>query len=79
MGASSDSNRRKKQHSRQIKCACSNCGYIVHTTRKWLELAANREPSELISHRRDFVRNFVTDCGGADLPGTLTLTASFNS
>ncbi len=23
----------------QIKCACSNCGYTVHTTRKWLELA----------------------------------------
>jgi hypothetical protein len=39
MGASSHSNRRKKQHSRQIKYACSNCGYTVHTTRKWLELA----------------------------------------
>ena len=39
IGASSHSNRRKKQYSRQIKCACSNCGYTVHTTRKWLELA----------------------------------------
>jgi hypothetical protein len=39
MGASSHSNRRKKPSSRPIKCACSNCGYTVHTTRKWLELA----------------------------------------
>ena len=39
IGASSYSNRRKKQYSRQIKCACSNCGYTVHTTRRWLELA----------------------------------------
>ena len=38
-GASSHSSRRKKQYSRQIKCACINCGYVVHTTRKWLELA----------------------------------------
>jgi hypothetical protein len=39
IGASSHSNRRKKQYSRQIKCACSNCGYTVHTKRRWLELA----------------------------------------
>ena len=39
IGASSHSNRRKKQYSRQIKCACSNCGYTVHITPKWLELA----------------------------------------
>ena len=39
IGASSHSNRRKKPSSRPIKCACSNCGYTVHTTRKWLELA----------------------------------------
>ncbi len=38
-GGSSHSSRRKKQYSRQIKCACTNCGYVVHTTRKWLELA----------------------------------------
>jgi hypothetical protein len=38
-GASSHSNRRKKPSSRPIKCACSNCGYTVHTTRKWLESA----------------------------------------
>src|SRR6266446_9193026 len=38
-GSSSHSSRRKKQYSWQIKCACTNCGYIVHTTRKWLELA----------------------------------------
>src|SRR6266852_2514283 len=39
IGGSSHSSRRKKQYSWQIKCACTNCGYIVHTTRKWLELA----------------------------------------
>jgi hypothetical protein len=39
VGASSHSNRREKKYSRQIKCACSNCGYTVYTTRKWLELA----------------------------------------
>jgi hypothetical protein len=38
-GASSHSSRRKKPYSRPIKCACTSCGYIVHTTRKWLELA----------------------------------------
>jgi hypothetical protein len=37
-GASSHS-RRKRQYSRPIKCSCSNCGYTVHTTRKWLDLA----------------------------------------
>jgi hypothetical protein len=35
-GGSSHS-RRKKQYPRQIKCACTNCGYTVHTTRKWLD------------------------------------------
>jgi hypothetical protein len=38
-GASSHSSRRKQQYSRPIRCACSSCGYTVHTTRKWLELA----------------------------------------
>ncbi len=38
-GGSSHSSRRKKQYLRQIKCACINCGYTVHTTRKWLDLA----------------------------------------
>jgi hypothetical protein len=38
VGASSHS-RRKKQYSRPVKCACRNCGYTVHTTRKWLNLA----------------------------------------
>jgi hypothetical protein len=42
VGASSHSSRRKKQHSGQIKCACSNCGYTVHTTRRWLDLAGHR-------------------------------------
>jgi hypothetical protein len=37
VGASSHS-RRKKQYSRPIKCACSNCGYTVHALRKWLDL-----------------------------------------
>jgi SprT-like family len=38
-GASSHSSRRKKPYSRQIKCACSNCGYTVYTSRKWLDAA----------------------------------------
>src|SRR5258708_6630245 len=38
-GASSHSSRRKKQYSRPIRCACASCGYTVHATRKWLELA----------------------------------------
>ncbi|MBV8054496.1 MAG: SprT-like domain-containing protein [Deltaproteobacteria bacterium] len=37
-GASSH-RRRKRQYSGPIKCACRNCGYTVHTTRKWLDLA----------------------------------------
>jgi len=37
VGASSHSGRRKKQHARQIKCSCDNCGYTVHTSRKWLD------------------------------------------
>jgi hypothetical protein len=39
IGASSHSRRRKRQHSSQIKCICSSCGYAVHTTRRWLDLA----------------------------------------
>src|SRR6266446_6558581 len=39
MGASSHSSRRKKRHSGQFECACSACGYAVHTTRRWLDLA----------------------------------------
>jgi hypothetical protein len=38
VGASSHS-RRKRQYSGRIKCSCRNCGYTVHTTRKWLDLA----------------------------------------
>jgi hypothetical protein len=38
LGASSHSSRRKKQYSRPIKCACRNCGYTVHISRKWLDL-----------------------------------------
>jgi hypothetical protein len=38
-GASSHSSRRKKPYCRPIKCACTSCGYTVHTIRKWLELA----------------------------------------
>jgi hypothetical protein len=36
-GGSSHS-RRKKRHSRQIRCACTDCSYTVHTKRKWLDL-----------------------------------------
>ena len=39
VGASSHSSRRKKPYSGRIRCACGNCGYTVHTTRKWLNLA----------------------------------------
>jgi hypothetical protein len=39
IGASSHSSRRRKRYSALIKCTCGNCGYTVHTTRKWLELA----------------------------------------
>jgi hypothetical protein len=39
IGASSHSSRRKRQHSSQIKCICSTCGYAVHTTRRWLDSA----------------------------------------
>jgi hypothetical protein len=39
VGASSHSSQGKKPYSRPIKCACGNCGYTVHTTRKWLNLA----------------------------------------
>ena len=28
---------RKKQTTRQIKCECGSCGYIVRTTRSWLD------------------------------------------
>jgi hypothetical protein len=38
VGASSH-NKRKRRYSRPIKYSCSNCGYTVHTTRKWLDLA----------------------------------------
>ncbi len=38
VGASSHS-RRKRPHSGQIKYACSDCGYTVHTRRRWLDLA----------------------------------------
>ena len=40
-GASSHSSRRRKQHSRQIKCVCDNCGYTVYTTPKWLDAAGS--------------------------------------
>jgi hypothetical protein len=39
VGASSHSSRGKKRYSRQIKCVCSNCGYTVYTTHRWLDLA----------------------------------------
>jgi hypothetical protein len=31
--------RRKRQPSRQIKCSCTECGYMVRTTRRWLDRA----------------------------------------
>lgn len=29
----------KKQSTRMIKCECDNCGYVVRTTNKWLDIA----------------------------------------
>jgi len=29
----------KKQSTRQLKCACSACGYQVYTSKKWIEIA----------------------------------------
>ena len=40
MGASSHSSRRKKPYSGRDQVRDGNCGYTVHTTRKWLNLAA---------------------------------------
>jgi len=37
VGPSSHSSRRKKPYSGHIRCACGNCGYTVHTTRKLAE------------------------------------------
>jgi hypothetical protein len=31
---------RKRQTTRMIKCSCSDCGYTVRTTRRWLEFGA---------------------------------------
>jgi hypothetical protein len=28
-----------KQTTRMVKCVCDDCGYVVRTTRKWLEIA----------------------------------------
>jgi hypothetical protein len=39
IGASSHTSRRKRQHSGQIKCVCSICGYAVQITRRWLDAA----------------------------------------
>jgi hypothetical protein len=29
--------RPRKQTSRHVKCACTTCGYVVRTARKWLD------------------------------------------
>jgi hypothetical protein len=54
VGASSHSSRGKRPYSGRIRCACGNCGYTVHTTRKWLNLAGaplcpNRGPMDVSS------------------------------
>lgn len=35
----------KKQGTRMVKCECSECGYILRTTRKWLDVATPSCPS----------------------------------
>lgn len=37
--ATLSSNGIKKQSTRMIKCVCSDCGYQVYTSRKWIEVA----------------------------------------
>lgn len=32
-----DKSPRKKQTTRMVKCECASCGFVVRTTRKWLE------------------------------------------
>lgn len=36
-GSLSKDKGRKKQSTRLVKCECSECGYIVRTTKKWIE------------------------------------------
>jgi hypothetical protein len=35
----------KKQSTRMIKCECSECGYVVRTSKKWIELAVPNCPN----------------------------------
>jgi len=34
-----DYTKQKKQTTRMIKCECESCGYVVRTSRKWVEIA----------------------------------------
>ncbi len=38
MGALHSNEQEKKQSTRMIKLECTSCGYIVRTTKKWIEL-----------------------------------------
>jgi hypothetical protein len=40
-----ESTRPPKQDARLIKCECGECGYVVRTTRKWLEIGAPHCPN----------------------------------
>lgn len=35
----------KKQGTRLIKCECGDCGYVVRTTKKWIQIGAPHCPS----------------------------------
>lgn len=37
--ATAESDKKKKQTTRYLKCQCPECGYTVRTVRKWLETA----------------------------------------
>jgi len=44
--ATLSSNGIKKQSTRMIKCVCSDCGYQVYTSRKWIEVALPTCPND---------------------------------
>ena len=44
--ATLSSNGIKKQSTRMIKCVCSECGYQVYTSRKWIEVALPTCPND---------------------------------
>lgn len=52
---------RKKDTCRQRKCECSECGYIVRTTKKWIEAAG---PPLCPTHKQPMVADDPDEEGG---------------